>query len=280
MKPLFKSSFLVLLLCLGLSTFSFAQEETDTYYHSLDYMKVQPGDHQNYQALEKVWKKIHEYNMKKGHISGWELAQVKSPSGESVEYNYVTRITLKSGDQFESFMESYPMPDDLGSLLNVKELELINKTNDLRTYVKNEIYSTIDMIISDGFQNAKIHVFNYFDHPEGKGRADHVSVEKDIWMPVHQLRTDSDKMEGWVLAGLMLPFGANQAYHEVTVDVYKDMSQYMSDDTFAPYFEKVHQGKDIDELMKQTRESSRLIKGEVRIILDKAITTPSTANLN
>ena len=271
-----KTFFLFAILFLSFTNFSTAQNT----YQSFDYMKVEAGNHADYLALEKAWKKIHEYNMKRDKITGWELSRIMSPKGESVEYNYVTRISLKEGKQFEEYMESFPMPKDLTSILSPEEIKLVNRTTELRTYVKNEIYSSIEVILPDGFRDAKIHVFNFFDHPEGKRRADHVKVEKEIWMPVHQARADADKMEGWVMAGLMFPFGADQPYHEVTLDMYKDMTQYMADDSFKPYFEKVHAGKDMDELMEQTRASSRLIKGEVRMVIDKTISPATTATKN
>lgn len=250
-------------------------------YQSFDYMKVEAGNHQDYLKLEKAWKKIHEHNIKRGKISSWEFSKVMSPSGASTEYNYVTRISLKKGEQFESYMETFPMPEDLSTILNPEEIKLLNRTGELRTYVKNEIYSTIDMVLPEGYKDAKIHVFNYFDHPPGKYRSDHVAVEKDIWKPVHEARTKDDKLAGWVLAGMMFPFGANQPYHEITLDMYTDMGQYMADNSFESYFKKIHIGKDTNELMKQTSDSSILVKGEVRMVLDKATSeSPTTTSVN
>lgn len=277
MKTNIISYFAMSILCLFLSHSMTAQ---DKLYHSFDYMNVEPGNHQDYIALEKAWKKIHEYNIKEGNIVGWEFAKVLSPVGASVDYNYVTRTSVRAGKQFESFMESFPMPEDLSSILSPSELELVNRTGQLRTYVKNEIYSVAEAVLPIGYADSKIHVFNYFDHPKGGGRSAHIKVETDIWMPVHQARAEEDKLEGWVLAELELPFGADQPYHEVTVDMYKDMSQYMEDKSFGSYFEKVHPGKDTDLLMKQTVEAASLIKGEVRMIIDKASLPASTANAN
>lgn len=40
-------------------------------------------------------------------------------------------------------------------------------------------------------------------------------------------RIKNDKLEGWDISNLYLPFGANQEYEESIVDVYKNMTQYM-----------------------------------------------------
>ncbi|MFN0213962.1 MAG: hypothetical protein ACKVT2_06870 [Saprospiraceae bacterium] len=65
-----------------------------------------------------------------------------------------------------------------------------------------------------------------------------------------------------------MPFGSNQPYDLATVDVYADMKAYLAPWTDA-YFKKVHPGKDADAMMKQTREASSLVKGDVRIIIDR-----------
>lgn len=244
------------------------QESTGSRMQSLDFMKVEPENHAEYLMLEKAWKKIHQYNKDQGKISGWELTQVISPTGSQTEYNYVTRISLKEGKQFEEFMQSFPMPDDLSSILSPEEIKLVNRTNDLRTYIKNEIFTVIESIFDEESDQANIQVFNYFDHPKGKKRADHVENEVDVWMPVHRLRIADDKMEGWVLAGKTFPFGSNQEYHEITVDVYKDMSQLMSTSDYPAYFSQAHPGKDVDDLMEKTSESGIIIKGEVRKLID------------
>jgi len=274
MKTLTKYLFLIVaFICF--TNISQAQK----HYQSFDYMKVEAGNHQDYLAMEKVWKKIHTYNIKRGKISGWELLQVMSPTGSQTEYNYVTRISLKEGKQFEEFMTSFPMPENLDEMLTPEEMKLFKRTGELRTYVKNEVYSSLERILPEGYQDAKIHVFNYFDHPEGKRRADHVKVEKEHWMPMHKARIEADLMEGWVMGGMMFPFGADQPYHEITVDMYSDMTQYMKDYDFEEIFKEVHPDKSIEQLMKDTRSYSILRKGEIRMVLDR-VTTSSVTTAN
>ncbi|MCB0583611.1 MAG: hypothetical protein KDD10_30300, partial [Phaeodactylibacter sp.] len=67
-------------------------------YYAIDYMKVEPGKHDDYLKLEKAWKKIHEANIKAGKYSYWTLTSVLYPSGAEEAYNYVTRINF-SGEK-------------------------------------------------------------------------------------------------------------------------------------------------------------------------------------
>lgn len=38
---------------------------------------------------------------------------------------------------------------------------------------------------------------------------------------------------------------------------------------FEEYFKKVHPGKNMDEMMKQTGDATDLVKGEVRMVIDR-----------
>ncbi|MCB0573294.1 MAG: hypothetical protein KDC61_01860 [Saprospiraceae bacterium] len=269
MKSFAISLLLSLLCCLG--TRSSAQTDdasAPTYYNMYSYIKVAPGKHAEYLKLEKAWKKIHAARIKAGRMDSWCLMDVLSPSGAACEYNYVTRNTFKGDEQLAEFFEGTFMPDDWQSLLTKEELDLVNRTDEIRTLVKNEVWSTVDKTMAADMSNAKISVFNYFDFPEGKTSADHVKMEQDIWKPVHDARVKDGQLKGWLLLRLEFPFGADMPYHDATIDVYTDMKQLL-----APWFEeifaKVHAGKNIADLMKATREAARLVKGELRIDIDK-----------
>jgi len=70
------------------------------------------------------------------------------------------------------------------------------------------------------------------------------------------------------LLGINIPFGSAQPYDMLTVDMYTDMKQVVAP-WFDTYFKKVHPGKNVDDLMKQTADATDLVKGEVRIVVDR-----------
>lgn len=239
-----------------------------TSYHSLDYIKVTPGMYGDYLKLEKAWNKIHSANIKAGKYNQWVLDEVLYPRGANAEYDFITRHSFRGEQQLTAFMEGAFFPADWQSLLNHEEMALVQRTAEIRTIVKSEIWSSIDGIFADDYRDAKIHVFNFFDHPEGKSRADHVKAEQAIWKPVHQARIDAGTMKGWFLLGMVFPYGANMPYHDATVDVYASVADYFADGLLDT-FNKVHPGKDANKLINSTWESGTLIRGEVRMMIDR-----------
>lgn len=268
MKSIAVSLLLAFLFCQA--TFVSAQTDASepVYYNVYSYIKVAPGMHGEYLKLEKAWKKIHAAKIKAGTLHSWTLMDVLSPSGASCEYNYVTRNTFKGDDQLANFFEGTFMPDNWQSLLTAEELDLVNRTDEIRTLVRNEVWSIADRTMADDMSKAKFSVFNYFDTAEGKTSADHMKMEKEVWMPVHAARVKNGGMKGWVLLQMEFPFGASMPYRDATIDIYTDMKQYLTSWT-DDLFPKVHPGKNAADLMKATREVARLVKGELRMDIDK-----------
>ncbi len=255
--------------CLFLTTNLSAQEkDSPTNYHSLDYIKVAPGMYSDYLKLEKAWNKIHSANIKAGKYNLWVMDEVLYPRGANAAYDFVTRHAIRGEKQLTAYMEGAFFPEDWQSLLNHEEMALIQRTGEIRTIVKSEIWSSIDGVYAEDFADAKIHVFNFFDRPAGKSRADHVKAEQDIWKPVHQARIDAGTMKAWFMAGMVFPYGANMPYQEATIDVYSSIADYFADGMIDT-FNKVHPGKDANKLMNSTWDAATLIRGEVRMTIDR-----------
>ena len=266
MKTFFNSFLMAACLCL-FSFLATAQDDTPTSYYAMDYMLVAPGNHADYNACEKAWKKIHEHQKKAGVIESWAIERVVSPGGADADYNYVTRQKFSGEKQLATYMGQPYMPDEWKSLLTAEEVALVNRTRELRTWVKSEVWSNVDRVMSENMDDAKVVVFNYFDIPDGKTRADHFKMERDIWMPVHSARVKDGKMKGWVMLNRELPMGSMYDYGVATVDIYKDMDQFFAP-FFEEYFESVHKGKDMEDLWKQTQAVSNRLSAELRVALD------------
>jgi len=265
--------FLILVTLLAFSftiqtNLSAQENDAPTSYHSLDYIKVTPGMYSDYLKLEKAWNKIHAANIKAGKYNQWVMDEVLYPRGSNAEYDFITRHSFRGEKQLTAFMEGAFFPEDWQSLLNHEEMALVQRTGEIRTIVKSEIWSSIDGVYADDFQDAKVHVFNFFDRPEGKSRADHVKAERDVWKPVHQARIDAGTMKGWFLVGLEFPYGAGMPYQDATVDVYASMEDYFADNVIE-IFNKVHPGKDANQLIDSTWDAATLIRGEVRMMVDR-----------
>jgi hypothetical protein len=231
-------------------------------------MKVKPGTWDDYLKLEKAFKKIHAAKKKAGKLDTWGLQQVLSPSGANVDYNYVTYNVYEGDAQFANYYEGQYMPDNWSNLLTPDEFELVMNADEIRTLVKTEVWSSVDRVVADDVSSAKISVFNYFDFPATGSHYKHVKAETDIWKPIHAARVKDGKMKGWRLMQMQMPFGADMPYQDASVDLYADMTQYLA--AWDPqYFAKVHPGKDMNAMMKQTNEATTLIRGEVRMVIDR-----------
>lgn len=262
---IFKHTFLVLAL-----SFFAAQlqgQQTATVYYSMDYMKVAPSNVTDYLACEKAWKKIHAFKKQAGIIEGWALERVMSPTGTSTEYNFVTRQRYKDRNQLAAAQSKPFMPENWKSLLTADEIALVNRTAELRSYVKNEVWSAEERVLAPDVKEAKISVVNYFTMPSGVSRADHLKMERALWKPFHKSNMEQGKSKGWVLLNRELPMGSDYAYDLITVDLYTDMGQF-----WAPFdegtFEKIHPGKSMNDIMKKSRSLGKRGSAEVRRSLD------------
>lgn len=64
--------------------------------------------------------------------------------------------------------------------------------------------------------------------------------------------------------------GAGQRFQDVTVDLYIDLESFLSGGSPIPHFEKVHAGKDMDELFDKTDAAAILLSREVRLVIDSS----------
>ena len=238
-------------------------------YEVIDYMYVAPGMGDDYLALESAWGKIHAANIEAGKYRAWTFYELLMPNGNRTEYNYATRISFDTDAQLADWMTNFSFPDNMEEMLTDDEVELVQRTSEIRTWVKSDVFSRVDMAWSEAANTAGIVVWNYFSAHEGHSAGDHYQMERDVWMPVHKARIADNKIAGWVLVDLRLPYGSDVGYHGMTVDVYEDMEQFLAQDGATPYFEQVHPGKDQDKLMAQTRATADLRRSDVLAIRER-----------
>ena len=94
-------------------------------------------------------------------------------------------------------------------------------------------------------------------------------MENEIWKPVHEARVADGKLKGWVRLNMILPEGTGNPYHAATVDIFDNMDQYWAP-YFQTYFSKIHPGKKIADLLKQTSENVTRVRAELRKQIDSA----------
>ncbi|WP_020570717.1 hypothetical protein [Neolewinella persica] len=268
MKFFFKSILVISAFLLASQFLSAQETATPQNYHVHDYFAVPAGGAADYLAMEKVWKKIHQANIKSGKYTNWELSEILMPGTGVDAYNYVTRTSVRGEENLAALLTGEHFDIEPANILTKGEMEVFNNTGNLRTFVKREVYTVSHLLPAADWDKVKVAVHNHFDFPESGGRSAHVKAEKDIWDPVHAARIKAGKMLGWVVAAKMMPWGADEIFHDVTVDLYESLPGYLANRSPMPYFAKVHPDKDIDQLMAQTEAAATLVSSEVRLILE------------
>ena len=240
---------------------SFTQDNS-TPVSRVDYMKVTPGMVDDYLKLETIWKKIHQANIKAGKYEYWKVMEVISPSGADAPYDYITRQAFKSIEQLGDSYELPFVPEDLDKILSKEEMDFAMRANEFRTMVKTEFWAMDSQLReeSDDGVPGKVNVFNFFDIPQGKTYANFQEMQ-ELWIPVHKAKIKDNSMEGWVSLQMIMPTGAEQQYRAATVDIYKNMKEFLMTD-FEPYFSKL--GKNPENVFAKTEASSKMIRREVR----------------
>jgi hypothetical protein len=262
--------FLLLFACLFFAKTGLTAQaaENITTYHVHDYFMVPSGGRANYLAMEKVWKKVHQANIKAGNYVNWELAGILMPDNGAGSYNYVTRTSVRGEKNLAALLSGEFYNTNPADILTEAEMAIYKNTGKFRSFVKQEVYTAPHILPAADWDKVKVAVHNHFDFPESGSRSAHVKAEKEIWDPVHAARIKDGKMLAWVVAAKILPWGANEPFHDVTVDLYESLESYLTNRSPMPYFEKAHPSKNLDEMMDQTNAASTLVKSEVRLILD------------
>ncbi|MEO1260835.1 MAG: hypothetical protein AAFZ15_18700 [Bacteroidota bacterium] len=122
------------------------------------------------------------------------------------------------------------------------------------------ILAVMVISLSLNAQSLRIAMVDYMYVPAGGG-SDYVKLEKEVWKPMHQEWVNQGKMVGWYLYRIPYPGGTSAEYHYATVRIYDDLADIespMAD--MDNVFKKVHPGKDLDKLGKQTMASRSLVK--------------------
>jgi len=261
----------VFLVSLLMSTFCFsatAQEEPNLYL-VISHMKVEPGMHKTYRQLEKAWGKIHEAKIEAGNLHEWSLFEVLYPNASASDYNYVVYNVMKGDQMLADYHQKPYFPENWESLLTKEEKALVDRTGEIRQHVKTEVWQIRDGVFDENWKDATIQVRNFFSIADGKRGRDHGLMEQKYWKPIHQARINEDKLEGWGMASLEMPYGHAMPYKVTTVDIYKNMEQYMVNYDLEAYAKKVHSDISMEEMMKATRAVGHLEKAEINQLVSR-----------
>ncbi len=221
------------LITLLLLTFFTTQLITaqDKLYLMFEFMTVDNEQEADYAETEAFWEKIHAERAKNGDILGWDLWSLQ-PSGEIQGFQYLTvqlfddPVKMMSGGNMDNFMArckaAYP---DMSEKELMKKLNNAGKTRNLdkRIYLeqiastKDDYDMQIGSVASIDFMKVDMWNFDVYE-----------KAEMEVFQPQHQKQVDSGKKGSWGLLRYMLPIGSETHSSHITVNMYKDYSQFFS----------------------------------------------------
>jgi hypothetical protein len=195
------------------------QTETPIYAH-LNYLKVAPGEADNFlRMVREFWMPIHEARLRAEIITGWQLYRVEYPSGTEAEYDYVAVNNFndfnKTIDAFPAgvFQEAHPGADEQ------RTQEMVGEYLAMRDLVRREIWVRREALSSI---NPASYLLLTKMRVDPGGNDAYLTLERDIWKPIHQAVQDAGASAGWSVWQLFLPGGSREPYNFLTVSFYGD----------------------------------------------------------
>lgn len=243
----------VCLLALTLALSASAQDSEPT-YTILDCMKSSSPDYADIES--QIWKPIHQEMVNQGKKLQWGLYWVLFGDRSECDYytvNVVTQSQLDdSGNFAEAFEAVHPGKD---------ADQLMAKTAASREMVWTELWLTHEFIAPENFAYAQINHFSV------SNASDYLAIERDYAMPTHSAMVADGVSAGWGLYGLVSPSGEEVPYTHGTADFTTTLAGF----PFWEYLEKVHEGKDLNELSDQLNAVRDVVSSETWMLVDRTM---------
>lgn len=255
------------IISIGFLLSSVPAEAADPVYVVVEYLKVKPEDHIKYLEMEqKIWKPMHQERINQGIIASWTLYAVEF-TGSADDYNYVAITTYNDPKKLEN-----PWNADIPAKVhpNMSVSEIMERTNKVREYVQSELYSSVASIPDIPFKNPAQYIqVNYMKVQTGKN-SEYETLEKDIWMPIHNESIRSGKTVGWGLWSALFPRGAGRPYQYMTLNTFSDYS-YVFELDFSVPFKAIHPEKDFTEMVQKTQQARTIVRTELWDLIDYVV---------
>ena len=250
--------FFTLVLALLITTSIFAQTAV------VNYMRLK-GTQDDYMAIEKQWKTLHEQRIKDGLSIGWQLYQVMY-SGTDDPYHYMTVDTYenmaKTVGSYTDEVVQKVFPNGMD--------DLMQKTGESRDLTRSEVYHLITESLNESNTPSNFIVVNFFKVPQGEGQA-YQDLEKNIFKPMHEAAIKNGKRTYW---GVWVQWpNPGGEYNYVAVDGYEKLEHLNASD-YDELFQTVHAGKDADEAWKNMNEARMSVKTQIFRLVDSVLPPP------
>lgn len=89
---------------------------------------------------------------------------------------------------------------------------------------------------------------------------EYLSVERDLWKPLHEATLGTGSKTGWALYTLVVPYGTDYPYNYATVSTYTSLNFDLS---YPEASETAHPDMQWEAIVERTLESRDLVKGQI-----------------
>lgn len=185
-------------------------------YILIDYMKVASINEDNYLAIEKEWKIVHQKKMDEGMIDGWQLWK-KLYAGDDDPYQYITITWYGSFNQ-----TNFKYPENFWSSLMTEEKyqDLYKRTVASRSMSSREV--SFRIMQANNATDTKYLIVNRMKvDPDAEN--EYIDMERNIWKPLHEESIEKGFRTHWSVWETF-PYSEGQARF-TTIDGFEEFSQ-------------------------------------------------------
>lgn len=259
---------LLLLAALLMSSFMIIGQNTEQTFFIVETMKSAPGKTDEYVKAEReVWKRIHQERIKQGLITGWNLYAVRSPSGASAPYDYVTVTLVQGWNKLENPYGTM-LAGGAEKFLTKEQLAVANGTGKLRDLTTSTLFYGADFVAADPKNTtpAKYQMVNYMKVKEGMTE-EYMNMETQLVKPMYVEMMKTGNRSAWGLYGRVIG-GSNQPFDFVTTDFFNKWSDMNTSGSYSKTLEKVHPKMSMAYFEKRINESRDLVNQELWELID------------
>jgi len=248
------------LLTLFILAFTFSAQAQYTGI-SVGFMKVKPGQWNNYLELEKQAKEFHQARVEKGIITQWHLYR-KMYSGANDPYDFIVVAFYDDYQKTEN-----PNPQELVDDLYTKEEQsaFMKKVGETRTMIIGEFYDQV--AASETFKPAKYIRVNQYKVKPGD-RSKFVQSRREITQPLFSEFVKRGHMAGWSLWSKLT---YDKEFQFVSVDAFEEFGQWKEGMPYEEIWKEVHPDKQQSEVQPEYSSLRMPVKSEYWKLVDMTV---------
>ncbi len=266
MKTVIKLSILRVVLLALFFTLIFsqnllAQKESRTVFFEMTKIKKMNDDLMSVE--NQIIKPFVQERIKQGNQLAHVVFKVHFPSSQDGAYDYVMMDVYNNFEDLNLGREKF-MEIAYQTFPNANIPKMIERYEAAIHQASSEVFELeAEAIPGPGGGEGSTAKFVQVNHMKvsPKNSSAYAKMEKEIFMPLHKEAIKSGKMHDWLLVQRIMPFGTDWDNTFMTIDVFNKWSDIRGVRNDG-IFEKVHPGKDINDIWKEMMDLREMTRAE------------------